>query len=46
MSMPENERDTGPEVEDYYPWDCDNEAAGESDTADLINDSEEDGEDD
>ena len=34
--MPEEERDTGPEVEDFYPWDCDNEAAGEADTWDLI----------
>ena len=40
--MPEDERDCGPEVEDYYPWDCDNEAAGEADTQDLLNDDEED----
>ncbi len=44
--MPEDERDTGPEVEDFYPWDCDNEAAGEADTFDLLDDGlSEDGDD-
>ena len=35
--MPEGERYTSNE-EDYYEWDCDNEAAGEADTQDLLDD--------
>ena len=38
--MPEEERDAGPEVEDYYPWDCDNEAPGEADVHDLLSDED------
>ena len=37
--MPETERECFDE-EDWQPWDCDNGAPGESEVADLLDDSE------
>lgn len=38
--MPEDERETV-DFDDWVPWDCDNSAAGEADTWDLITEEEE-----
>ena len=37
--MPEEERYTSNE-DDFYEWDCDNGAPGESEVADLLDDGE------
>lgn len=39
--MPEAERECFDE-EDFVPWDCDLQAPGESDVADLLDDGEDD----
>ncbi len=44
MSMPEDERSYFDTDEQIY-WDFDNDTAGESDTFDLLDDGEDDGDD-
>ena len=41
--MPEDTRDGLYDADEEYPWDCDLTAAGESDTADLLTEDEDDG---
>ena len=40
--MPEGERDGAYDPEEDFPWDPDLTAAGESDTADLLNEDDDD----
>lgn len=39
--MPEQERDFGIDTDEEFPWDCDLTSAGESETADLLDDEDE-----
>ena len=41
--MPEDQRDVTYDPDEEFAWDCDLTAAGESETADLLDEGEDDG---